>query len=912
MAIVVAELQALLTANTSQFTAALAAATAQTKTFAQKSELVGKALTKFVSLPLIAVGAAAVMTAVKFEDALTSIQALVGLSAAEVDGFRGSVLGLAGETARAPQELGEALYFVTSSGFAGAEALDVVEAAARAAAAGLGTTADIADAVTSAVTAYGAETLSASAATDVLTATVRTGKVEAAELSGVIGRIIPIASTLGVEFDEVGAAIAVMSLAGLDAAEATTALRGIFSAIVSPSQDAEKAFASMGLSMEEVRRIIGDEGLLAFLQMLEEQTGGNVEEMARLFPEIRGLTGALNILGTDAATVERIFSEVQDSAGDTAAAFDVVSESAGFKMTQALVDAQVALVAIGDVLIPVVTTILTAMASLASAFSGLPSPISTAVVIAALFVAVLGPLIALVVSSTTAIVKLGGALWTLAATNPVVAALAVTVAVLAAAFLSARVAAAKAQERADTLASALIAGGNAAAEATAEWREFDSALEASGKTLVRAAGQGDEVANALQGYADALLSGNKELSARAEAALAAASSTDALTDAMARDRGELDDWDPMAPWREQEIEKMREEIERTTEAIRAQTGVMSESAKMSTVLRVAQEELVEVLLDETATAEDLAAAKQAVIDAASGQAVVQAAVNEATQAGVAAGEDLAVAEGLVAEAADTATTATEALTVAQEAAETQANNYRDALFGVREATRSVEEAQWALFDAQVLLEAARAAGGAASRGYAEAENDAERAVDAVAAAGLDAAANVAALYGAQLTAAQAATAQRDALALVRDDIAEGSPLRAYIDSLIADLDALITPRSGTVEISILTGYGGTRTLGAGGSLSGFAHGLIATTPTLGVFGEGGPEALVPLGTSVTASRDRMGVMADAGLLVPSGGGDGITVAQTNHFHGADMPTVTQLEAQNRKLGIRVANTGRRG
>jgi len=36
------------------------------------------------------------------------------------------------------------------------------------------------------------------------------------------------------------------------------------------------------------------------------------------------------------------------------------------------------------------------------------------------------------------------------------------------------------------------------------------------------------------------------------------------------------------------------------------------------------------------------------------------------------------------------------------------------------------------------------------------------------------------------------------------------------------------------------------------------------------------------------------------------------VAQTNHFHGADMPTVTQLEAQNRKLGIRVANTGRRG
>ena len=90
--------------------------------------------------------------------------------------MKDSVLDLAGETARAPGELADAMFFIQSAGLRGAAAMETLEASAKAAAVGLGDTSTIADLATSALNAYGAENLSATAATDVLAAAVREGE----------------------------------------------------------------------------------------------------------------------------------------------------------------------------------------------------------------------------------------------------------------------------------------------------------------------------------------------------------------------------------------------------------------------------------------------------------------------------------------------------------------------------------------------------------------------------------------------------------------------------------------------------------------------------------------------------------------------------------------------------------------
>jgi hypothetical protein len=110
----------------------------QMQDFGRSVSKVGKSMTVGVTLPIVGVGVAATKMAMDFDESMTKIVSLVGLSRDQVQEMRGDVLRLAGETAKAPQELAEALFVVTSAGLRGADAISALEMSAKAGAAGLG------------------------------------------------------------------------------------------------------------------------------------------------------------------------------------------------------------------------------------------------------------------------------------------------------------------------------------------------------------------------------------------------------------------------------------------------------------------------------------------------------------------------------------------------------------------------------------------------------------------------------------------------------------------------------------------------------------------------------------------------------------------------------------------------------
>lgn len=297
---------------------------------------------------------ASVKMALDFETSMTKIRALVGASDKQMEEYKQGVLSLAETVPQGPQALADALYFVTSAGFKGKQALDVLTASAQAAAAGLGDTATVADAVTSAVNAYGIEALKAGTATDILLATVREGKAEPEELAASIGRVIAPAQALGVSFGEVGGAVAALSLTGLDAAEAVTGLRGILSSTLKPSKDAAKFLESVGLSAEEIRKQIADKGLLRTLQSLRDRFGDNKEALAQLFPNVRALNAFLSLTGKNAEKNALVMRRVESATGDTAKAFKTASESAKFQLDTAWSKIQVVMIKFGSVTLPLI------------------------------------------------------------------------------------------------------------------------------------------------------------------------------------------------------------------------------------------------------------------------------------------------------------------------------------------------------------------------------------------------------------------------------------------------------------------------------------------------------------------------------------------------------------------------------
>jgi TP901 family phage tail tape measure protein len=262
----------------------------------------------------------------QFNDAMQRTVGLAGVAQRSVAGFSKEILQLAPAVGKSPQELAQAFYFVASSGIAASKAMSVVTASAKASAAGLGDTQVVADAVTSAMNAYGPSVLSAQKATDILVATVREGKGEASSFAGVIGNVTALAAQLGVSFNDVGAALARQTQLGTDAETAATQLQRVFSTLVKVTPQSAKAFKSVGLNADELRKQLGDKGLLFVLDEIRKAFAGNLPALAHAFGDVRAIRGVLSLVGTDAAKTRQVFERLANASGSLKTAFDAVSK----------------------------------------------------------------------------------------------------------------------------------------------------------------------------------------------------------------------------------------------------------------------------------------------------------------------------------------------------------------------------------------------------------------------------------------------------------------------------------------------------------------------------------------------------------------------------------------------------------
>jgi TP901 family phage tail tape measure protein len=325
-----------LTGNATQLNIALQSSTSKLQQFSARAKSIGSSLSRSLTLPLALVGGASIKMALDFDKSMTKIKTLVGVASDEVDAMGGAVKRLAVDTGVNANDAADALFFITSAGLRGADAMKVLEAATKASAIGLGEVKTVADAVTSAVNAYGQENLSAESATDILTAAVREGKLEADSLAQSMGKVLPVSSQLGVGFEEVGAALAAMSRTGTDAAMATTSLRGILSALLNPSSQANEELENFGLSAQGLREQLKEQGLLSVLKTLTDRFGDNQEAAGKVFGNVRALTGVLDLMGNNVSTTEQIFASMTNTTGTLNTAFTELEDELSFKFKKSL------------------------------------------------------------------------------------------------------------------------------------------------------------------------------------------------------------------------------------------------------------------------------------------------------------------------------------------------------------------------------------------------------------------------------------------------------------------------------------------------------------------------------------------------------------------------------------------------
>ena len=379
-------------ANLSGLQRGLKIAQRSLRKFGGQAKRIGSNITSSVTLPFAAAGAAGVKMATDLEGSFSKIENLVGITGKALDDFKTSVKNVSSETGKSQQELSEALFTVSSAGLRGAEATEVLERSAKASAIGLGDTQQIAQALTGVMQAYGKSGMTAAQATDTLTAIVREGNLEAEALAPTLGRVVGIASQLGVSFEEVGANIATFTRLGVPAEEAVVGLRGIMASFLKPTADAKNALATLGMTAEDLRNQVSEEGLQATLANLMQSFEGNDEALTSVFGNVRALSAVLGTAGAQGETYAAVLDNISNSTGIVDEGFENVSQTSGFKFQQTLNSLRNAGIELGNALLPLVTKIATFVTTAINSFRDLSTETKTAILTLTAIVAASGPI----------------------------------------------------------------------------------------------------------------------------------------------------------------------------------------------------------------------------------------------------------------------------------------------------------------------------------------------------------------------------------------------------------------------------------------------------------------------------------------------------------------------------------------
>jgi TP901 family phage tail tape measure protein len=349
----------------------MAEASATMDEFGAKNELTGAKVNKvankvangIIGLAVVG-GATAAKMAMDFQTAVTQLVTGAGESEKNIKLVSDGILSMAGTVGQTPQELAKGLYLIESAGYHGAAGLSVLKAAAEGAVVGAAPMTDVSNALTTALHDYNIPASKAGQVTSALIETVASGKTHLSDLATSLGKVMPQAAALGINFQPVTGGIATMTNAGLSARLASMHLSNTLLALSAPSATAAKSMASVGLTTQQVKdTLTGPAGLQGALQLIEQHVSStfpkgsvaSVQALKNIMGGTAGYSTALMLTGANAKTFETNVANIGERLGATTPkvqGFALAQKDLKFQLDQLKGSGSAALIGIGQWLLP--------------------------------------------------------------------------------------------------------------------------------------------------------------------------------------------------------------------------------------------------------------------------------------------------------------------------------------------------------------------------------------------------------------------------------------------------------------------------------------------------------------------------------------------------------------------------------
>lgn len=288
-----------------------------------KIENVGNKLTTSLTLPVLAIGTAAVKTGNDFEAQMSRVQAIAGATKVELEKLTNQAIDLGASTSFSASEVAEGMENLASAGFTASEIMEAMPGLldlAASSGADLATSSEIA---ASAIRGFGLEASSSAHVADVFAEASAKTNAQVEDMGNAMKYIAPVANTMGLKIEEVAAAIGIMSDAGVKGEQAGTSLRGALTRLTKPTDEMTAVMNELGISFYDNEGKM--KSLTEMISMLQNATKDLTDEQEQnaltvLFgtESLSGMTALINRGSKELDDMTKSFENCGGAASDMA------------------------------------------------------------------------------------------------------------------------------------------------------------------------------------------------------------------------------------------------------------------------------------------------------------------------------------------------------------------------------------------------------------------------------------------------------------------------------------------------------------------------------------------------------------------------------------------------------------------
>ena len=238
---------------------------------------------------LTAISAVNLKSAADFETGMSSVSTLIDTNVENLGAMNKEVLNIAKRTPVALNDLTTSLYDIRSAGVAAENQFTVLEKSAQLGVAGLGSTGEAVDLVTSSLNAFQLKGEKADRVYDTIFKTVKYGKTTISGIAQGFGSVAGTVAAAGIELDDYMATVAALTTTGQPAAQAHTQIKAAISGMTRETKESKKVLHSLGAkNFKDLVQKSG--GMVSAFAKITKQVQGNDAAILQLF----GSTEAYN------------------------------------------------------------------------------------------------------------------------------------------------------------------------------------------------------------------------------------------------------------------------------------------------------------------------------------------------------------------------------------------------------------------------------------------------------------------------------------------------------------------------------------------------------------------------------------------------------------------------------------------